>query len=71
MVFMFKFLCEFAIIWKYDEMNCKFFFRVFYNVFWGVDSGYMNNHNHGVLMNGKVKCVENIGKNNECIHVKW
>jgi len=29
-----------------------------------------NNHEYGVLMNGKVKCVENQGKNNECMHVK-
>jgi hypothetical protein len=29
-----------------------------------------NNHEYGVLMNGSVKCVENWGKNNECMHVK-
>jgi hypothetical protein len=29
-----------------------------------------NNHEYGVLMNGKVKCVENQGRNNECMHVK-
>jgi len=29
-----------------------------------------NNHEYGVLMNGKVKCVENQGKNSECMHVK-
>jgi hypothetical protein len=29
-----------------------------------------NNHEFGVLMNGKVKCVENQGINNECMHVK-
>jgi len=29
-----------------------------------------NNHNFGVLMNGNVKCVENQGRNNECMHVK-
>jgi hypothetical protein len=30
-----------------------------------------NNHDFGVLMNGSVKCVENQGRNNECMHVKW
>jgi hypothetical protein len=30
-----------------------------------------NNHESCVLMNGKVKCVENQGRNNECMHVKW
>jgi hypothetical protein len=29
-----------------------------------------NNHEYGVLQNGKVKRVENQGKNNECMHVK-
>jgi len=29
-----------------------------------------NNHEHGVLMNGRIKCVENQGKINECMHVK-
>jgi hypothetical protein len=28
-----------------------------------------NNHEYGVLMNGKVKCVENQGINSECMHV--
>jgi hypothetical protein len=41
MVSMFKLLCEFAIVSKYDEMNCNYFFGVFYNVFKGVDYGYM------------------------------
>jgi hypothetical protein len=30
-----------------------------------------NNHEHGVLMNGNVKCIENQGKNIECMHVKF
>jgi len=38
---MFKLLCEFAIVSKYDELNCNFVSRVFYNVLWGVDSNYM------------------------------
>jgi hypothetical protein len=29
-----------------------------------------NNHDFGVLMNGNLKCVENQGKNSECMHVK-
>jgi hypothetical protein len=29
-----------------------------------------NNHEYGVLMNGKVKCVENQGRKSECMHVK-
>jgi hypothetical protein len=34
-------LCEFVILSKYDEMNCNFVYGFFYNVLWGVDSGYM------------------------------
>ncbi len=29
-----------------------------------------NNHEYNVLLNDKVKCVENQGKNSECMHVK-
>jgi hypothetical protein len=29
-----------------------------------------NNHETGVLMNGKVKCAKNLGKHHECMHVK-
>jgi hypothetical protein len=29
-----------------------------------------NNHESNVLMNARIKCVENQGKNNECMHVK-
>jgi hypothetical protein len=29
-----------------------------------------NNHEYGVLMNYKVKCVENLSRNNECMHMK-
>jgi hypothetical protein len=29
-----------------------------------------NNHEYGVLLNGRIDCVENQGKINECIHVK-
>jgi hypothetical protein len=39
--FMFILLCEFSIVSEYDEMNCNIVSGVFYNVFWGVDSGYM------------------------------
>jgi hypothetical protein len=35
------FLCEFFEVLDYDEMNCNFAFRVFYNVFWNVDFSYM------------------------------
>jgi hypothetical protein len=29
-----------------------------------------NNHEYGVLMNGRINCVDNQGRNNECMHVK-
>jgi hypothetical protein len=29
-----------------------------------------NNHEHDVLMNGKVKHVKNLGGNVECMHMK-
>jgi hypothetical protein len=29
-----------------------------------------NNHEIGVLTNGKVKCAKNLSKNHECMHVK-
>jgi hypothetical protein len=29
-----------------------------------------DNHEYGVLMNGRIKCVQNQGKNSECMHVK-
>jgi hypothetical protein len=37
----FIFWCEFSVVVDYDEMNCNFVSEVFYNVFWGVDSSYM------------------------------
>jgi hypothetical protein len=67
---MFRLLCEFAVILEYDKMNCNLVSGVFYNVFQGVGSSYMNNHETNVLMNGRVKCIENLGKNSECMHVK-
>jgi hypothetical protein len=36
-----KLLCEFVVVLEYDEMNCNFVYGVLYNVFWGVDFGYM------------------------------
>ncbi len=38
---MFMLLCELFIASTYDEMNCDFFFGVFYNVFLTADSGWM------------------------------
>jgi hypothetical protein len=38
---MFISLCEFSIVWKYDEMNYNLVSRVIYNVFWSADSSYM------------------------------
>ncbi len=67
---MFISLCEFFAIYKYDEMNCNLVFWIFYNVFWSANYGYWNNHEYGVLMNGNVKCVENQGRNIECMHMK-
>jgi hypothetical protein len=32
-VSMFKLLCEFVVVLEYDEMNCNFISRIFYNVF--------------------------------------
>jgi hypothetical protein len=65
---MFRLLCEFFVISKYDELNYKFvlkkitmYFKV--QIIW-------NNHEIGVLMNGKVKCVDNPRRNSECMHVK-
>ncbi len=67
---MFTLLCEFSIVSEYDEMNCNFvlefftmYFKVQILVIW-------NNHEFGVLMNGIIKCVDNQGKNSECMHVK-
>jgi hypothetical protein len=34
-------LCKFSVVLDYDEMNCNLVSGVFYNVFWNVDSGYM------------------------------
>jgi len=34
-------LYEFFVVSNYDEMNCNLISRSFYNVFWSVDSGYM------------------------------
>jgi hypothetical protein len=42
----------------YDEMNCNHVSRVFYNVFWNVDSKYMQLHEYDVGMNCSVKFVE-------------
>jgi hypothetical protein len=67
---MFRLLCEFAIVLEYDEMNCNFVSGVLYNVLWDADFGIWNNHEIGILMNGRVTCVENPCKNSECMHVK-
>jgi hypothetical protein len=38
---MFILLCELFVASAYDEMNCDFVSRVFYNVFWKAYSGKM------------------------------
>jgi hypothetical protein len=53
---MFILLCEFFVVLKYDEMNWNIVSRVFYNTLW-------NNLEYGVLMNYRVKCVENQVRN--------
>jgi len=34
-------LCEFSVALDYDEMNCNIDLKVFYNVFWNTNFGYM------------------------------
>jgi len=34
-------LCEFSVVLDYDEMNCNLVSRVFLNVFWNENYGYM------------------------------
>jgi hypothetical protein len=68
--FMFISLCEFSVVSKYDEMNYNFFLKFFTMYFEVQILVIWNNHEFGVLMNGNVKCVENQGRNNECMHVK-
>ncbi len=51
-------LCEFSIVFNYDEMNFNMVFRVFYNVFWSAILVICNNHEYDVGMNGNVKFVE-------------
>jgi hypothetical protein len=69
---MFKLLREFSIVLVDDEINCDIVLRVFLHVFWSKIQIIViwNNYEYGVLMNDIIKCVENQGKNNECMHVK-
>jgi len=60
---MFILLCEYVVVSEHDEMNwnivskvLKMYFEVQILVIW-------NNHEYGVLMNGRVKFVENQGRN--------
>jgi len=52
---------------KWTEILFLEFFTIYFEmqilVIW-------NNYEHGVLINGRIKCVENQGKINECMHVK-
>jgi hypothetical protein len=50
-------LCEFFVISNYDEMNCNFVFKVFYNVLWSANFSICNNHKFDVGMNGSDKFV--------------
>ncbi len=34
-------LCDFFGVSEYDEMNCDLVSRVFYNLFWSANFGYM------------------------------
>ncbi len=38
---MFILLCEYVVVLELDEMNWNIVSRVFYNVFWSTDFGYM------------------------------
>jgi hypothetical protein len=69
---MFQLLREFSLVSKYDEMSCDIVSGVFLHVFWSKMQILViwNNYEFGVLMNDRVKCVDNQGKNNECMHVK-
>jgi hypothetical protein len=49
--------CEFFVVLDYDEMNCNFVFKVFYNVLWSANFSICNNHKFDVGMNGNVKFV--------------
>jgi hypothetical protein len=51
-------LCEFFIVLDYDEMNCKFFFRVFKMYYEVQILVICNNHECDVGMDGSVKFIE-------------
>jgi hypothetical protein len=56
-IFIFRLLCELFEYRKYKEMNCNFvcgFFTLYFEV---QIMGIWNNHEYGVLMNYKHKCV--------------
>jgi hypothetical protein len=70
MIFMFILMCKFSIVSKYDKwieiLSLEFFtihFEVQILVIW-------NNLEYGVLMNCKVKCIDNQVRNCECMHVE-
>ncbi len=67
---MFILLCEFSKASKYDEMNCDIVFGVFCMYFEVHIDVIWNSHEFNILMNGKVKCVENQGRPSECMNVK-
>jgi len=67
---MFILLCEFSVVSKYDEMNYNFVLELFTMYYEVQILVIWNNHESCVLMNGRVKHVENQGKNSECMHMK-
>jgi hypothetical protein len=51
-------------------MNCDIVFGVFCMYFEVHIDVIWNSHEFNILMNGKVKCVENQGRPSECMNVK-
>jgi hypothetical protein len=57
MIFMFILLCEFFVISKYNEMNCNLVSEILYIVYEVQVLVIWNNHEFGVLMNYRIRCV--------------
>jgi hypothetical protein len=48
------------LVREYDEMKCNFVSGVFFTMYYEMQILIIwNNHEYGVLINGKVKCVRN------------
>jgi hypothetical protein len=63
---MFILLCDFFVVLEYDKWIVILFLMYFEVQILVIP----NNHEHDVLMNGKVKHVKNLGGNVECMHMK-